>query len=210
MILIGDLHGNFKWLEKQLESIKKNNDQLIILGDVGIGFPEKIRKFDYDKEIWKIEYGLSDFKYDPKYLVWLRGNHDSPSKCKNHPNYLGDYGMYKDIFYISGAFSIDKDIRIPGVDWWHDEELSISELNAAIDLFDTLKPDVVISHDCPQKILHLMHTHRISTRTGQALDQMLEIHQPKLWVFAHHHISLNQKFEQTTFICLNELEVLTL
>lgn len=203
MWLIGDVHGQWFKLKKILE----NCDEAIQLGDLGIGFPERIRKFDFDSDSWKTMYDFSNFTYNVDKFKFIRGNHDSPFKCKRHQNYLGDFGVYKDIFFISGAWSIDKDVRTPGYDWWSDEELTIVDFYKALELYTKVKPDIVISHDCPQRVLYLLHSYPIPTRTGQGLEAMLSEHAPKEWYFAHHHMSFERTVGQTKFKCLNELEV---
>jgi hypothetical protein len=40
-----------------------------------------------------------------------------------------------------------------------------------------------------------------------ALNELLNIHQPELWIHGHFHQSKTTKYGNTNFICLNELEV---
>jgi Icc-related predicted phosphoesterase len=42
------------------------------------------------------------------------------------------------------------------------------------------------------------------------LHMMFQEHQPKLWVFGHHHQSKDVQINGTRFVCLNELETMTL
>jgi len=122
---------------------------------------------------------------------FIRGNHDSPEVCRNHPNWIPDGQFENDMFFLGGAFSIDWQMRMPGVSWWEDEELSIVELNAMIDKFESLKPKIVVTHDCPTKFAMLLKSHHMDdkSRTRAALDTMLEIHKPDLWVFGHPYPS---------------------
>jgi hypothetical protein len=45
-----------------------------------------------------------------------------------------------------------------------------------------------------------------SSRTALWLDKHLMTHRPKFFIHGHHHLSSEQDFFGTKFICLNELE----
>ena len=206
MIVISDVHGNFDILRRRMKELRKKfpNDSFCQLGDMGIGFPKSQN---------------SDF---PKYFKFFAGNHDNPEVCQRHPNYLGKFGNaeidgYK-FFYLGGAWSIDRAFRIDGVSWWQEEELTIAELNTALDLYIETKPEIVLSHDGPFPATHyLMNRFALQTqawykelsveptRTGQALSAMFEAHQPKLWIFAHWHDDWEKNIKGTKFICMKEL-----
>ena len=182
MLFIGDIHGCFDIYQDLI----KNHDKSIQLGDFGVGFPDWV-PFDI-----------------PLDHLFLRGNHDNPAVCREHPNYLGDYGFNEDFFYISGAYSIDKDLRIIDVDWWAEEELSYGDWKAVIDLYSKIRPKTVISHDCPKIVFQtLFNAPYYPNRTSQAMDQLWEIHQPKTWIFAHYHVSAKRQVKDTLLVCLN-------
>lgn len=64
---IGDVHGKFN---KYIDILKNNNYNISIqVGDFGIGFAD----IEYPTEL-----GSNNF--------FIRGNHDNPHVCKNHPN----------------------------------------------------------------------------------------------------------------------------
>jgi len=191
MWFIGDVHG----LIPQYKKIATTLPCSIALGDLGVGFPNS-----------------EEFSLPPEHK-FIRGNHDNPEACQKHPNYLGDYG-YLDadgIFYISGADSIDKECRTPGISWWAEEQLEYSVLLKVVELYSTIKPKVVISHDCPTKAMEQMFRHSSfnQPRTRQAFNLMLQVHKPKYWAFAHHHPERvrMQEIEGTNFVVLGELQV---
>lgn len=190
MILIGDVHGKFN----EYLRIIQDEESSIQLGDFGVGFP-KYRPFNI-----------------PEQHRFIRGNHDNPDVCRQHPNYLGEFGYTdKDIFFVSGAYSIDKDWRIEGVSWWNDEELSYTQGQECIDLYKKIKPKIMVSHDCPESLCSSQfceHKEMIKTRTGQFLQMMFEYHSPKLWVFGHYHTSFKKVIGGTEFVCLAELETI--
>jgi hypothetical protein len=197
-LFIGDTHGAWGILNEFLKRYKDH--RIIQVGDLGLGFPPTInlatgKLFSRDPE------------FLPKNFRFLRGNHDNPEACRKYPNYLGDYGVDSETkaFYISGAFSIDKHLRIEGQDWWPDEELSYQELQNVIDLYEKVKPDVVISHTCPSHIImQFMKPPMIpGHRTEKALGQMWEIHKPKLWIFGHWHRHWDKTILGTRFLCLD-------
>jgi len=201
MILIGDVHGLFHDYNWMIETYCWDNT--LQLGDFGIGFPDSM-----DVTI----------KHEGQHL-FIRGNHDNPEVCRKHPNYAGDYGClsgdyvegrYHKLFFISGAWSIDYQWRTPGISWWEDEQLSERELSDAIELYEKEQPEIVVSHDCPFSILQHLYAQAIPTRTGQAFDVMLKVHEPSVWIFAHHHKSWKRKLGYTNFICLNEMEYLNI
>jgi len=200
--LVGDIHGQFDLL---LKIIRAHKGITIQLGDLGIGFIHKYVNpmFFIDKDAPYMLSKLTNFEYDRRKFIYIKGNHDNPEICRAHKNYLGEYGVFKDIFYISGAWSIDRNTRTEGVDWWPDEELSMKQCYKAFDMYKETKPEIVISHDCPSLILNRLHVHVIETRTGQLLNSMLSEHKPKHWYFAHHHMYFEETLADVHFKCLN-------
>lgn len=207
--LIGDVHGEFTRLRKILNSFKGTSIQL---GDLGIGFIHKYVNpaFCIDPSAPYMLSKITDIQCNREQMVFIRGNHDQPDMCRKHHNYLGEYGVFKDIFYISGGWSIDKAFRTEGVDWWPDEELDMKQCYEALRMYAEVKPDIVISHDCPTSILSLLHSQVIETRTGQLLETMLKNHQPSQWYFAHHHVKWESTINDTYFKCLDCFETVEL
>lgn len=204
--LVGDVHGKIDQYQHILEG---RIEPVIQLGDMGVGFSgTPVPRFaEKDK--------------------FIRGNHDSPSHARSHPNYLGDYGYLPKygIFYLGGAYSIDYEIRQYWMNsgsspcWWSDEELPMDQLSIAMSLYLSAKPRIVVSHEAPSIagvfLLHAMMARLYKmdctkSRTAQMLQRMFEAHQPDLWVFGHYHFSKDFKLDNTRFLCLNELEDFTL
>ena len=142
----------------------------------------------------------------PDNFKFIRGNHDRPDLCRKHHNYLGDYGYLEDLnlFYVSGGFSIDQWARTVGIDWWEDEELSITELQEMTDLFVEKKPKIVMSHVLPIKIAAstLNLSEKINSRTEDALQEAFDRHKPERWYCSHYHQSKTIKGE-TLFKVVN-------
>lgn len=199
--IIGDIHG--KWYEYQLITRPIEHDSIQV-GDFGIGF---------NGPYW--HETVNDFHNSGQHR-FIRGNHDSPDVCREEMvGYIKDGTIENNVMHIGGAWSIDWGYRTEGVSWWRDEELSHSELNQLIDVYSVMQPDIMITHDAPTlasyrmfvkngntlggKTLHL-------TRTGEALQAMFEIHQPKFWFFGHWHNTIEMDIDGTHFHCLGELD----
>ncbi len=205
MYVYGDCHSDWDILEDLLGK-QPDGPDAIQLGDYGIGFPSP-QYFPYQNE-----EGLSFPITFPDTFKFIRGNHDHPALCRTHPNYLGDYGYLENsgIFYISGAFSIDKSWRTPGLTWWEGEELRYDELQDMITLFEKTKPRIVFSHTAPLFIIQTMlfdslvaDKIAIKSRTSIALQEAWERHHPAIWCFAHFHTSKSDEIDGTTFHCVN-------
>lgn len=201
MIFIGDVHGKISEYQKLLKGLP-SGVPVVQVGDMGFGFVPIPENFGVCHN-------------------FIRGNHDHPALAAAHPDYLGDYGSYPtpsgQLFFVSGAWSIDWMLRAEGRSWWRDEELSPAKLREAVECYRLYKPDIVVTHDGPQSVTETLlrsisvgppTIHR--TRTGQALQEMFEAHQPKVWVFGHFHVSWRRKIGRTQFCCLPELGMATL
>lgn len=186
LLIIGDVHGKTNEYE---EIIKNTNLHSIQLGD--FGFKEEhewfLNNIDCDKH--KINFG----------------NHDDTSFIKENYS-TNNFSINNNIMTVRGAYSIDQYFRTKNVDWWSDEELNYQEMQYAIDLYHLHKPKIMITHDCPQTIREQLFNIYDKSITSNGLQIMFEIHQPKIWLFGHHHKSINTNINGTQFICLKELE----
>ncbi len=202
--LIGDVHGKYAPYKTLLRGMKNS----VCVGDMGVGF--------------RRSYGARDGEFftNPPHAFmkkgnhrFIRGNHDNPGSCRKQSQWIPD-GTFEDgIFFCGGAYSIDKHLRTEGYNYWSDEELSYDQADKALGVYLDCKPDVVVTHDAPLSVVGHIHTshHRYdSSFTQRYLQNMFEQHQPRLWVFGHHHTSWTMEVEGTTFRCLNELEIMEL
>ncbi|QIG65988.1 metallophosphatase [Ochrobactrum phage vB_OspM_OC] len=188
--LIGDIHAEF---DLYMENVKASPYPTVQVGDYGIGFRSN---------------PIITLK-DSKNHRFIRGNHDDPELCKAQANWIPDGTIEDGIMFIGGATSIDKAWRTPGLDWWYDEECSVSDLEYFINLYEKEKPNVMVTHECPESIADIMLAQLGRTkypdpsRTRQALEVMKQIHQPKLHVFGHWHMDFDQVIDGTRYVCLN-------
>lgn len=202
---------------------------LRFIGDVH-GFSDDYLKLAQESE-WSIQLGdldLGGYSYlndhlDPKKHFVLAGNHDNyESKdgvfINQTPHFLGDFGRLEipaisNIFFVRGGRSIDASYRIKDIEYWTEEELSYTQCIQTLDLYEKEKPKIVISHECPESIIPYVSFGKTwngepisPSNTAKLLQSMLEIHEPELWIFGHHHIEFNQKILNTKFICVDILK----
>lgn len=191
---IGDVHGYYD----RYANIARDRDYTLQIGDLGF------------------KYGcLEDL--DPERHKIVAGNHDNYDILPSLPHYLGDWGFHTlggtEFFFLRGAYSIDRDSRTIGLDWWSQEEIPIEAFMEARTFYRELKPKIVITHTCPESLapafLNPRYSHRVHvTKTGWMLDELFNSHQPELWVFGHFHMSKTIMEGRTRFTCLDELETL--
>lgn len=201
LTLCGDVHGNIP----AYFDIVKNADYSIQLGD--LGFKYKPIMMNISSEFHKV----------------VAGNHDNYTLEKGvfihqTSHFLGDFGVHAipnigSFFFVRGGQSIDKDERLVGINWWHEEELSYEKCLEACKYYEDVKPDIVVSHECPKEIIPYVSTIKrykgrliSESRTSLLLQNMIEIHRPRYWFFGHYHVSWSKEINRTQFRCLNELE----
>ncbi len=194
LTIIGDPHGKLD----QYKKIISNSENTLSVGDLGF-------KNEWD-EITRFVSEIDGFhKNNP-------GNHEYGPYVDNHKLSTGNFQFFDalNLFTVRGAESIDKHLRTEGIDWFANEELNYQEQLAAFDEYCRVKPKVVISHDCPQTVMTSLFGYTGKSQTRTMLEMMFQEHQPQLWVFGHHHKSKDVQINGTRFVCLNELETLTI
>lgn len=202
--IIGDVHSNTydDQRAKYLNIINMcDSEYTIQLGDLG---------WPYDM--------LSPL--DPSKHRVLAGNHDHYGIIATGlwKHFLGDFGTFlDDIFFVRGGFSLNHRKLIPGIDWWPEEEISLSLHEYVLSAYRQAKPKIVISHECPLEVARIIglpdklrkwqyNPITFTTKTQNLLQKMLETHQPEAWFFGHYHRSFSMVNYGTYFRCLNILE----
>lgn len=204
---IGDVHGKFGRYKTLLVN---SPHPTIQVGDMGVGF----RRWPHGE--WSV---------NPPFDVmvagdhrFIRGNHDNPETCRNHKQCIADGSIIDNMMFVGGALSVDKALRYDGFSWWEGEELSPDALMAMADLSERTKPEIMVTHECPEQIAAtivgrlrnlrggmMKMDPRFASRTRQAFDGMFGLHKPKLWLFGHWHVPFDETVDGTRFICLPEL-----
>jgi hypothetical protein len=204
--LIGDVHGK----HKQYLEVIHNVEYSLQVGDFG---------FNYN-----ILNNISPLNHRI-----IAGNHDNHDICNDWPHFLPKFGYSIlggiSFFHVQGAFSIDWRERVEydqlnnTKSWWENEELTYRELEEAVDFYENIKPEIVVSHEAPRSVADYFgkasaliqfgyNPNTFTTRTSEALDAMLKIHRPFIWAFGHYHKTREITEEKTRFICLDELNYL--
>lgn len=195
MRFVGDIHGKFRQYEIFLDS---DSPPSIQVGDFGRGFGET------DEDMLPIFS-----KMEAGFHRYIRGNHDNPAKVKTDATYIHDGMRENGCMFIGGAYSIDKGFRTEGVDYWSDEECSWEEMDSFIKSYESNPPKIMVTHDCPESVARKLfnwYTEESSgSTTRNALQSMLDINSPSLWVFGHWHEARDTTINGTRFICLPEL-----
>ncbi len=160
ILLLGDIHGEFKTLWSQI-CRKDITDCIIIqVGDFGIGFNNQESNNN-------ILMGLNDLLKSRNIIMYvIRGNHDDPSYFKGNHQFsnlvlLEDYSTlelegYKFLF-IGGAISIDRKQQIlknieyakygsSKKSYWYDECVYLND--EKIDQIENV--DILITHTAPE------------------------------------------------------------
>lgn len=199
---IGDVHGKFRRYRELIRDVPAS----IQVGDMGVGF----RRMRGSEAVWSSNPPFDAMARGEHFFI--RGNHDNPAVCRQHRFWIEDGAVHNGVFCVGGAVSIDRAWRTAGLDWWPEEELSYAELDTLIERYSVIRPEIVCTHDCPESvagdILAAFDMRKIEdgSRTRVALQRMLEIHEPAVWVFGHWHVPLRVRRGRTTFQCLAELE----
>lgn len=152
---MGDIHGNFDNLLRNIIHYDLHDEILIQIGDFGIGFDpimvELIKLVNIDLELEKRNCKL--------YII--RGNHDNPSFWEKNRitdlkyiTFIEDYSILdiegKNVLFIGGGISIDRKKRKLGVSYWYHENIKPN-----LEFMKSLKEnsiDILITHTPITKI----------------------------------------------------------
>jgi predicted phosphodiesterase len=215
--IIGDVHGKFQEYIK----LTKDCDYSIQVGDVGFDYNE-LKRVDSNKH--KVIGGNHcnyDQYYSSPHVV------ESTATTGKSKDFGSAFHGGLNFFFVRGGFSIDwkqrqRSFLMGGAKtYWDNEELSMEEMEMALWLYQKMKPDVVITHECPRsiskhvgdnKILEMFgyNPDRFTTKTSELLEMMFQSHQPKQWYFGHYHNNWYAEINGTQFRCVDELSYVEL
>ena len=219
--IIGDTHGYLEYMSTaKLICIKEKYDALIVCGDLG-WFPQEIVR---NKNLYMfIEY-VTKQKKIPVYFV--EGNHEDIPDIFEFPieddglRHLGPAlfhiprGSVVDIkgvkvFGFGGGHSIDQHMRVEGVSWWREEVPSYEETGDALDSIINNDIDLVITHDVPMRVKHILYPGQNQWSTVPKLienfvEPLKEKEYPITWCTGHYHYSYKQQIDNINFMILND------
>ena len=134
--VIGDIHDE---IDVYLKLIADCN-QSLQLGDFA-------REFGFLNGVSpKHKFFGGNHDHYPNMMAWSGGHH------------LGHFGSvefddFGAIFFVRGGSSVDASCRCIGRNWWAEEQLSWAQALEAVKCYQAVKPDILISHECPSNIV---------------------------------------------------------
>lgn len=209
MLIIGDVHGRYHTYIEILNQLK--DVKTLQIGDMGYNY-ESLEKY-----------------VDPTIHKFITGNHDNHLTAYTIPHCLKRFGYFtynkQKVFYVCGGFSIDWEIRKERYDlgvwpqtYFSNEELSELEQRQCYDLYNKIKPDILISHEPCRMIAQMLGSDMFlksmgfdpktfTTSTGELITDLIAAHKPKKAISGHMHKSLQTMIDNVEYISLAELEV---
>lgn len=87
--------------------------------------------------------------------------------------------------------------------WFPEEDITEEQLNKILNT--NREVEVVVAHDCPISFMKGIVPSVIKPfdKTNHALEKIFNAFRPKLWIFGHHHTSIDEKFKGCRFFCLD-------
>lgn len=108
----------------------------------------------------------------------------------------------RNVLFIGGADSIDKNLRTLGIDWYPEELITREDVDYISGIKE--KIHIVISHTCPEEIIpDHMRVDKIRDPSRRALSLILEYLKPDLWYFGHWHTQATGIYGNTRWIALD-------
>lgn len=226
LTVISDVHGLRGHYLKLCEKANTSGSATVQIGDLGY-------LYDYVRLMSNSRLDINENKffmgnhdsYDVGLINQPGGIYYNKSSEFDHDKFnsfcLGNYGKRTlggiDFYFVRGAFSIDLDYRRKNIDYFPDEEISYIHHGDIIADYYKNKPDIMLTHDCPLKVGHNglkneimlkrfgFDPYTFTTLTASLLQQLFDIHKPKLWIFGHYHQNWTETIKGTKFICMEEL-----
>ena len=209
---MGDVHGDYDLVEADLYTRDYTPGNLILLGDIGLGFCFK--EVDKTRQFYEFCSRLGNLGWT---VYAVRGNHDRPAEWRCAPNSVKVEGfprLLKDnttitindhLFYVTGGgVSLDRHFRSPGKSWWEDEPMYMPP-----EAVKELKGKVygVLSHVGP---LPAGMAPLATSDAGLEQDlerEMVQVRRilkmkPRKWFYGHYHRDDFRLVDDTDCICL--------
>jgi hypothetical protein len=157
IVVAGDWHGNQGWAIAVIQSAARAGARTILhVGDFGLDWPGPKRgRYEAKLNKYLLDLGLT--------LIVSGGNHDNWDTLEKLPVEADGMATFRSnirvlprggrtqiealvVGALGGAFSVDKEHRAQGKDWWNNEEPAPED---ALRLIAGGPLDVLITHDVP-------------------------------------------------------------
>ena len=201
IMVVGDTHAS--WGPFNTLMAQEKPDMVIVCGDFGY-WP----KFE--------DFSLKRLKNGDIPIYFCDGNHDDHASLRSLKNnevapnvfYMKRGSVMelneKTVLFMGGAYSIDRQYRILGRDYFNEETISYKDMMNIPE--PNTKIDIVISHTCPNEFdgVHRLFTGpRFKDCSQDALSQMFTMYYPKQWYFGHWHQYAEGTYKGCDWKCLN-------
>jgi len=232
MIVVGDVHGNWRDLAKRVYASGVQGADIIQVGDFGLGFNTPQRERELLAPLHRALVAAESV------LHVVRGNHDDPAYWRPSHSHdwrydtirlVPDYTVLSvhgaRILCVGGALSIDRILRRRNHGYWPDEGVVFDEDRlAALNLTDLwgvmthTAPDIAPPFAIDSSVrgyldidLPLAEELR---RERAALTQLYEVIRARTsvptWVYGHFHGHAEALHEGTRFILVDVMQWLDL
>lgn len=204
--LAGDWHAEVPWIQRAIPAMGRTSDATTIL-HVGDLWPsdELVETIDY----WCERAGIT-------HLVLTGGNHEPWSELEallaeapGHAVRVSEVVWLlprparltvggRRVLSVGGATSVDREMRIPGRNWWDYEETTDEQVEQAIAWGDT---DLLITHESPETVTpavrHILEKPapwipqsalRDSAAGRARIERVMQATHPRLAVHGHYHV----------------------
>ena len=226
IVVAGDIHGRPDILFEILLSLTPG-DTLIIVGDFGKGF-----FWEYCDEEKYLDY-ISEMEIT---IIMVDGNHENFKDLNVLPvvkwggaraHMLRKSIIHvlrgeilevegKKIFMFGGGYSIDKERRTEGIDWWPEEMITDADIeNAEQNLnLHNRKVDYCITHSAPintakliaQRFGHIKGDVEEEKKLTNYLQWIAESVSYDKWFFGHFHIDVDDSnLWPSQFVLMNDV-----
>jgi Icc-related predicted phosphoesterase len=200
IIITGDIHNNFGRLNDLIN--KKRPELVLCCGDFG-----------YWPDVYWADPMSNVITHGAK-ILWCDGNHENHWALKKRttdelsPNifYMPRGSTYtlddgRTIMFMGGADSIDKNIRIEGVNWFREEIIQQKDLYN----LPNIKVDIFITHTCPAALVTELRKfyEKDYEPSNYALSELHRQYNPSLWFFGHWHMYREGTLFGTKWHCLS-------
>jgi len=201
ILVAGDWHGHTNWAKKVIDRAAQLDCRIVLqLGDFGYWahtesgrrYLKRLSKHAVDKEVM---------------IYFVDGNHENHEMLHHgNPDELAE--IRPNIYHIprgfrwtwhdrkwigiGGAVSVDQNIRVPGRDWWPQEELNAFEFRR---ILNSGPADVVVAHDCPIEVPLTLPSTSVfletlitkARRYQLSMSAIAEELRPQYWFHGHYH-----------------------
>lgn len=209
LYITGDTHGEedrFTGKDSVIEKTLTSNDKLIVCGDFGYisddSYKERLfLRYLSEKpyQILFIDGNHENFTLINKYQIeeWCGGKVHMIRRDKNgKPKIIhlmrGEVYLIegRKIFTMGGAYSIDKNLRIPYKSWWPQEMPTEEEMKNAVSNLkkNGLSVDYIVTHAAPEETMNIFHPeHHEEKNLNVFLEWIRENINYKHWYMGHLH-----------------------